>query len=279
MPKPDREEFLEDDPVISGQKFCLLSFLSPEKVLADKNLFLFHKFVQQYEFSLRLRNLEQFMGKTIQNINAKLDAQAVEFDKRDLSGVADLCRASRIQVDTTMDALQTFVKENENTIKESSLKEQYDDFLFKNRDKLEDEFFTQNKFQTTVRGLKVRGVFASQSEAELRSKKLQRSDPLHNIYIGEIGKWLPWDPSPIDVPNQEYAEDQLNTLMKKYKENEEAREMFMRENRQRLQRPGAPISISRDGEGSSNAAPSSELNSMFDGPADLAIQRKTEANQ
>lgn len=39
------------------------------------------------------------------------------------------------------------------------------------------------------------------------------------------------------------------------------------------------LSVSRDGEGSSNAAPSSELNSMFDGPADLAIQRKTEANQ
>ena len=277
MPKPDREEFLEDDPEISGQKFCLLSFLSPEKILADKNTFLFHKFVQQYEFSMRLANLEQFMAKTIQGINAKLDAQAVEFEKRDLSGVADLCRASRIQVDTTMDALQTYVKENQTTLKESSLKEQYDDYLFKNREKLEDEFFTKNKFQTTVRGLKVRGVFASQGEAELRSKKLQRSDPLHNIYIGEIGKWLPWDPSPVDVPNQEYAEDQLNTLMKKYKENEEAREMFMRENRQRLQRSTAPMSVTR--EGASNAAAPSELNDMFNGHADLAIQRKMENNE
>jgi hypothetical protein len=277
MPKPDREEFLEDDPEISGQKFCLLSFLSPEKVLTDKNVFLFAKFVQQYEFNMRLRNLEQFLGKTIQGINTKLDEQAVEFDKRDLSGVADLCRASRIRVDTTMDALQNFVKENEGTMKESSLKEQYDDFLYKNREKLEDEFFSKNNFQTTVRGLKIRGVYASQSEAELRSKKLQRSDPLHNIYIGEIGKWLPWDPSPVDVPNQEYAEDQLNTLMKKYKENEEAREMFMRENRQRLQRNTAPMSVTRE-ETNAAAAPA-ELNSMFNGPADLAIQRKMEKKE
>jgi hypothetical protein len=277
MPKPDREEFLEDDPEISGQKFCLLSFLSPEKVLSDKNVFLFAKFVQQYEFNMRLRNLEQFLGKTIQGINTKLDEQAVEFDKRDLSGVADLCRASRIRVDTTMDALQNFVKENEGTMKESTLKDQYDDFLYKNREKLEDEFFSKNNFQTTVRGLKIRGVYASQSEAELRSKKLQRSDPLHNIYIGEIGKWLPWDPSPVDVPNQEYAEDQLNTLMKKYKENEEAREMFMRENRQRLQRNTAPMSVTRE-ETNAAAAPA-ELNSMFNGPADLAIQRKMEKKE
>ncbi len=275
MPKPDREEFLEDDPEISGQKYCLLSFLSPEKVLAEKNIFLFHKFVQQYEWSIRLRNLEDFMAKTIQGINAKLEEQASEFEKKDLSGVADLCRASRIRIDTHMDSLQTFVKENESSIKESKLKENYDDYLFKNREKLEEEFFTKNNFQTTVRGLKVRGVFGSQAEAELRSKKLQRSDPLHNIYIGEIGKWLPWDPSPVDVPNQEYAEDQLNTLMKKYKENEEARELFMRENRNRGgQRSGAPISISRD-DAPSNAS-TAATNDMFNGPADLAIQRKME---
>lgn len=267
MPKPDREEFLEDDPEISGQKYVLLSFLSPDKILADKNLFLFHKFIQQYEFSMRLRTLESYMAKTIQGINTKLDEQASEFDKRDLSGVADLCRASRIRIDTHMDSLQTFVKENENTLKESSLKENYDDFLFKNREKLEDEFFTKNKFQTTVRGLKIRGVFASQGEAELRSKKLQRNDPLHNIYVGEIGKWLPWDPTPTDVPNQEYAEDQLNTLMKKYKENDEAREMFMRENRSKMPRSGAPVNITRESGG---------VNEMFNGPADLAIQRKVE---
>jgi hypothetical protein len=37
------------------------------------------------------------------------------------------------------------------------------------------------------------------------------------------------------VADQEYAEDQLNTLMKKYKENEEARETFNRDQRKRDQ--------------------------------------------
>jgi hypothetical protein len=36
--------FLESDDEIRGQKFICLSFLSPEKVLAKKEIFFFNKF-------------------------------------------------------------------------------------------------------------------------------------------------------------------------------------------------------------------------------------------
>lgn len=262
-----REEFLEDDPEITGQKFCLLSFLSPEKVLSNKDVFFFSRFVEQYEFALRVKGLEQYMVKTIQSINTKLDEHASKFDAMDLSGVADTCRNSRVRIDTVMDGLQTFIKENQTEMKETKLKESYEDWLFNSRAKLEEEFLAKNNFQTTVRGLKVRGIFSSQGEAEARSKKMQRMDPLHNIFLGEVGKWLPWDPAPTEVSSQEYAEDQLNTLMKKYKENEDAREMFMRENRQK---GGAKaVSVSRPSEGG--------VNEMFGSAPDLALQRKMEA--
>lgn len=261
----EREDFLNEDPEISGQKVCLLSFLSPEKVLAKKDLFFFQSFLNKYEFMLRVRNLEGYLAKTIQGINQKLDAQAIEFDKQDLSGCSDLCRNSRIRVDTVMDSLQTFIKENEKDMKDTKLKEAYDDYLYKNRTKLEEQFSEQNNFHTSVRGLKIRGVFSNRAEAEARAKKLQRSDQIHNILLGEVGKWLPWDPEPSDVNEQEYAEEQLNTLMKKYKENEDAREMFMRENRSR----------GRSGAAATTDAPSN-FNSMFEGPADLAMQRKME---
>ena len=278
-----REDFLDEDPEISGQKVCLLSFLSPEKVIAKKDLFFFQSFLNKYEFQMRVRNLEGYLAKTIQGINQKLDAQAVEFDKRDLSGCADLCRESRIRVDTVMDGLQTFIKENEKDMKDSKLREEFDNYLYKNKTKLEEQFSEQNNFQTSVRGVKIRGVYGSRQEAEARSKKLQRTDQVHNIFLGEVGKWLPWDPEPSEVTEQEYAEEQLNTLMKKYKENEDAREMFMRENRTRG-RTGPPTSITREREESSTSASerddtptgASEFNSMFSGPADLAIQRKME---
>jgi hypothetical protein len=269
------EDFLDEDPEISGQKVVLLSFLSPEKVIAKKDLFFFQSFLNKYEFQMRVRNLEGYLAKTIQGINQKLDTQAVEFDKQDLSGCADLCRTSRIRVDTVMDSLQNFIKENEKDMKDSKLREEFDNYLYKNKTKLEEQFSEQNSFQTSVRGVKIRGVYGSRQEAEARSKKLQRTDQVHNIFLGEVGKWLPWDPEPSEVTEQEYAEEQLNTLMKKYKENEDAREMFMRENRTKG-RTGPPTSITREREESTEGAAPSEFGGMFSGPADLAIQRKME---
>ena len=160
----------------------------------------------------------------------------------DLSGVAltalteaaNLCRKSRLNIGSILESYTSYVKENDKDIKKTAIKEAYDDFMFKNQTKLEEEFFTKNEFRTSIRGLKVRGVTGTHGEAVAMSKKLQRSDTIHNIFLGEVGKWLPWDPKPHQVADQEYAEDQLNTLMKRYKDNEEARDKFVSEQRQEL---------------------------------------------
>lgn len=289
-----REDFLEEDPEVPGQKFCLLSFLSPEKVLAEKSIFMFDRFLQTYEFASRTKNLEAYLMQTIKGINDKLDAESDRLTALDLSGAAEVCRSSRIRMDTLMDEFHGFVKKNERELRESGLKESYDEFMHVNKAKLEDEFFAKNEFRTTVRGLKVRGVYGTQGEAVSRSKKLQRTDPLHNIFVGEVGKWLPWDPEPSDVAEQEYAEEQLNTLMKKYKENVEDREAYQREQRERARKGGAAaaagskpgISIVRDSDvtgadvssAMSGAPLESSVADMFgsSGPADMVIARKME---
>lgn len=282
------EDFLEEDQEIPGQKYCLLSFLSPENVLKKKDIFLFEKFLQTYEFQSRTKNLEKYLVKTTNDINSKLDAEADRLEKADLSGAAAECRKARLRVDLIMDEFHQFQKQNEAELRESKLKELYDDFIYANKTKLEDEFFAQNEFKTTVRGLKIRGVYGSQGEAVARSKKLQRQDPLHNIFVGEVGKWLPWDPAPTDIAEQEYAEEQLNMLMKKYKENEEQREQFQREQRGRAQRkPGSEVPgggsgitvLNDEGAAAAVAAGATPVNELFssDGPADLAIARKMES--
>jgi len=126
-----------------------------------------------------------------------------------------------------------------------------------------------NNFQTTVRGLKVRGVYATDAEAAARAKKLQRSDPLHNILLGVVGKWLPWDPTPNAIQDQEYAEDQLNTLMQSYKKNEENVANFYKE--RGVKRPGGGPQV----HGSSAAGGSGDHGSLFD-QTDLVLQRKME---
>jgi len=287
MSAPVKEDFLEEDPEIRSQKFVLLSFLSPENVLEKKDEFFFGEFVKQYEIDYKIRNLETFLVSVVRGINDKLTKEA---DKMDASGVdlsgaaltalndaAALCRKSRLNIGGILETYSGYVKENDKEIRKTSIKEAYDDFLFKNQNKLEEEFFAKNEFRTSIRGLKVRGVTGTHGEAVAMSKKLQRSDTIHNIFLGEVGKWLPWDPKPHQVAEQEYAEDQLNTLMKRYKDNEDARDKFVSEQRQELSKGAKRGPVISASDGNPISGESSEgWGAMFGGSDDLALQRKKE---
>ena len=162
------EDFLEVDNEISGQKFACMSFISPENVLRDKDLFMVHHF---------------------------LKAMSAEY-----------------------------------SLSEAEIVEKYKTFLFSNERKLDEVFHKENDFQTTVRGIKIRGTYSSLKEAQVRAKRLQKLDPNFNVYVGQVGYWLPWDPTPDNIENQEYANSELNELVKKYNENQRDKEEHFREN-------------------------------------------------
>ena len=73
-----------------------------------------------------------------------------------------------------------------------------------------------------VRSVKVRGCYATEEEAKHRCEELQRIDGLHNVYVAPVGKWLPWCDDPEKATDFEYAEGELNKLMKAYKKNQES---------------------------------------------------------
>jgi hypothetical protein len=73
-----------------------------------------------------------------------------------------------------------------------------------------------------VRGLKLRGVFPTQEEAEMKCKKLREQDPNHDILVGPVGIWLPWDPDAYKTGRVEHLEEELNALHKEKLKNEEA---------------------------------------------------------
>jgi hypothetical protein len=76
----------------------------------------------------------------------------------------------------------------------------------------------------TTRGLKVRGVYPSYEAAKARCDELQQTDKDFDIFIGEVGKWLPWDPDINDenkVKDAHYQEEELQKLMVAYKNNQE----------------------------------------------------------
>lgn len=127
---------------------------------------------------------------------------------------------------------QSLLKGDKLKLNYNSVKEKYDDFIFANEERLENEFHALENFKTTVRGIKVRGVYATQREAEVRCKVLQRLHKRDNVFLGQVGYWLPWDPNPERVENTEYLEPELNNLMKQYKENAAKRDIYYQEQKE-----------------------------------------------
>ena len=86
----------------------------------------------------------------------------------------------------------------------------------------------------SVRGLKIRGVYATKEEADKQAKHLQEIDQYFHVFVGEVGKWLPWDPDPNSVEDQQYQNEELNDLMKGYKDNLEKSKTMQHERKQDL---------------------------------------------
>lgn len=107
-----------------------------------------------------------------------------------------------------------------------SVQKIFEDWKYSRREELETTFFEKNDYKTSIRGLKVRGVYDTHKEATVRAQILRRKDPSFNIFIGQVGYWLPWDPECDAVPEQEYQESMLNDLVKKYKENLDSKDDF-----------------------------------------------------
>ena len=283
----NKEVYLEADREIPGQQFVCLSFISPNKVLKNKDLYYFRKFLNDYEIQYKIKATESFIMKqanklqtaassvqdVLENMMLKKDTLSVE----DISGALATVKTMRATLTAgTVADLEEHVKTEMKDFKEATLLDAYETYVFKNKKKIEDDFFAENSFRTTVQGLKVRGVYASYNEALARAKTLQKLDASFNVYVGQMGFWLPWDPDPMDIANQEYADDQLNTLMKKYKENETERDEFY--SKTKAERVGATRSAVVGANALNGSGPTTEvpLADMLAGQEDVFMKRKKE---
>lgn len=132
----------------------------------------------------------------------------------------------------TQSFLKSFVNklnlDNNLNLDYKSVKNEYENYMVEYKDKIDKDFNEEHSNQTSVRGVKIRGVYDSYQEAEARSKLLQKLDSTHNIFIGQVGYWLPWDPDPNKL-NSEYQEEELNNLMKEYNKNQQDKDIFYQE--------------------------------------------------
>jgi len=204
QPNPKYVDLLDEDQPIAGQKFGVFSFITPFKILKQKELFFFTEFVKQWDFVKSMSKFLDFLNFISYKYNIKLE--------------------------TLMNDYQDYLKEESAKIKEvSSIEDDYFYFVDKNEENLEATFHKNNQFQTSVLGFKSRGHFPTEEEARQYAKKLRERDPNHNIHVGPVGIWLPMDPDPLKTGSVEFMEEELNKLhQEKLKNQEKAKEEFER---------------------------------------------------
>lgn len=117
-------------------------------------------------------------------------------------------------------------KEGNATININEFDTKYEDYMTLNTEEIEAAFHKESGFQTSMRGVKIRGVYNTYDEATQRAKILQSSDRDFHVFVGQVGYWLPWDPNADNIQEQEYMEKELNELMRNYKSNQLQRDMF-----------------------------------------------------
>jgi len=194
-------DLLEEDKPIAQQKFACVSFVSPENIIQQKEHFFFDRFVKTWDLVKSMQKYAQFTAFLAYKYN--LDPEQVTSD------------------------LNEFCKEESVTLAKESVTDDYKTYLEKYVEELELEYSKKNDFQTNTRGIKIRGVFPSQEEAELRAKLLRENDPHFDVYVGPVGVWMPWEPDAYRTGKVEFLESQLNELMSKKQQNEaSAKEYF-----------------------------------------------------
>ena len=228
-------DLLEEDKAIAGQKFVCVSFVSPEKILKQKEMFFFEEFLKKWDFSKSMEKFLQFLNFVSFKYKLSFDDMTKDF--------------------------QDFAKEEHELLSNSNMEDDFKTFIDKNEEELDNAFNIKYSFQTATRGLKIRGSYPTMEEAELRCKMLRELDPNHDVFVGPIGMWMPWDPEAYKTGRVEYIEDELNQLMHEKTKNEsfaksafdqrlkDTKQKAIEENIKNAEKSGSSLTQNIDNEG------------------------------
>ena len=194
-------DLLSEDPPIANQNYGCYSFVSPEKIIKQKDIFMFEKFVKQWQYAKALNMFSDYM----QFISHKYS----------------------IDPEKLMADFVDFATEEENELKRQDVTGDFNHFMDKNEVRLTEEYQKNHDFQSSVRGFINRGNFGTSEEAEKYAKQIRDRDPNHDIFVGRNFVWTPLDPDAYKTGRIEFMEEELNQLHHEKLKNEmKAKEEF-----------------------------------------------------
>jgi len=212
-PQDVEEDYLDVDKPLPGQNYYCISFVSPEKVIEQKELFMYYHYERAF-----YKKISNMMDSSLASLIDKSDDGKVD--------VSDVIKLKKSVLEACKEEEVDFAQ----------FKSKFEDFRFRDEEKIGEAFDKINNFRTSVRGVKIRGVFDTKREADVRAAVLQRMDPLFDVFVGQIGYWCPWDPNPHKIDDIEYTNSDLNKLVKEYKSNEAKKDQFYQEQKTQRQK-------------------------------------------
>lgn len=200
------KDYLEQDQAVRGQNYVCLSFLSPTDAVASREAFAVSRF---------------------------LGAFAAEAGKL-LDDAAERCND-----EATRQVIRNLQDRYSYIVDKDAIAEEYERYCSTYSEQIKSDWAAKHGDGACVYGIKIRGAYETMAEAQSRAISLKKSDPNFSVYVCEVGCWVPWAPNPDDISDAEYSETQLNTMMKKYKENMALRDELYEKRKQELYEIGS----------------------------------------
>lgn len=186
-PNPKYVDLLDEDTPLPGQKYGLFSFLSPEKILKKREMYLFDEFVKQWDFARSMNKFADFLNFIAYKYNMSIETLQADFTE--------------------------FVQdERPRLFAEQTVEDDFKTFLDRNEDELNAKFNKEHAFQTSVRGFMFRGAFDTVEEAKQYCAQLQEKNADHDIFVGKSFAWQIWHPDAYKTGDVQFLEEELNQL-------------------------------------------------------------------
>ena len=272
-------DYLEDDTPITNQTWACVSFITPELVKHCKNNFIKVRGIygvkeRAEDRCKELHKIDSTYGVYVVEVGkwiSWLDDQKSDLNANDeLNKLMIVYKKERVNADVNYekrkDRLKKSKKEEEvkdlleplnepvtassvAATEETTGKEikylQEDDVISNQRyyciSFLTPEQLENNSTVFGVRGFKIRGMFEKEEEASAYCKKLYENDKYNNIFVADMGHWMSWSNSINNVKNVEYANKDLNNLIKSTNENQEKAKTFTENEANNLQQGGNEV--------------------------------------
>lgn len=241
----DKTDHLKVDPPVVitctkpqfKQVWSVISFISPEdrikqRFLFEANRFLFHDVNKQ---------IMDTTANVVKNTNVEF---AKLLDKKINSYKSSTSEAYKAAAEILQSCKQEFNLDEDDSVNkvlrtyridQQELTDRFEVYKVQNNKELEHNFEKEYTEETSVRGVKVRGVYEEVKDARKQAEKMRNEvESAIHTYVMPVGYWCPFDPNADGVQDQEHMLPELNDLVGKYNRNVEQRNEFFQKRKQMM---------------------------------------------